>query len=1401
MQEVCSLSGAWKAARRTGRGSQPRREKPSLNSDGPVSAPLALVSPPSCALTSPVYSSATDTDVVAAVLTSLHTVLRKAPLRTPAGSSGRPPSLVIPTVASTTPTRVLTPLSPSAGPATVEQLLAASTADYLGVSPDAAAVLVADSPEQIQEWLIAGAAPGGPADGAAAWLDALGARSRHVGALLARTPDALPRLLPYYTAGLHSTSGPAATAAAHAAAGLARALRALQADAPYLHAAAHSWFVSPGGPLAMLVPCLATASGRATTTSASSLPTPSATPGAAAATHHLRLDPPLAALLVDRFCRHELRQLFAVHFPAAAPDPVTRCTALAQLLRRLSERGANLRRVFSACGAATAAADDALAFAGASKTAPLRAAALTALSALWSSHSDAVEAAPDTARAILSALKTAARAGAGTSAGGPADALSVTSTASAADTALAVHAHGCMVSLLHSLVECGSPFAPVLLKALIFSSVEHHAVESVRDAALGALRDVVERHPGVPIGALVDPLARRIARLGPCQSDGPLCDALAHHPRLEARHASQLAEALTPTACNASEALRHIAADALVALAAPAAQHPAGAALLGKVARTCVTAFETDVGGLSDPSLPEGVPGVPPMARTTGVSLLMRLAALDSSAVSDALRPCVAAAARAAVGVSLDEPELDLVLDALNGVLRPRTRSRRSTTGMHSHQTGSPAVSGGHAWHEDADEDATLEAATAAAAEVQHGHLSAMGGNVYLDEEDEDDGFGRSRRPSSARRSRVGRPSWQSPSGGHDSNTLHEDAEYDDQQHPLEGTDGTGRGILPPLSGVPPAVKATIVADIEAARRRRDAGVEQARLEYERARLASAHMRTRLAKRRDELLAKGHTPFWDRVLAPGDDGRGNMVSPARGARTTGGSTVPAWTPAGAPAVPVRPGARKGGLKGSATLTGTMTMGATSTRGHRSPAATARQSSGSQPWAQALVLDALNARLAADPETPIPSGFERVVEEEVQEYTETVMDPPEPVYTSPVEPGRSDEVSVLVSALVDELAGPPPKLGPPVPRQVVRTRVITHVRARAITPPPPPSPAPEASASSQGEREREAHFGLTASPSQATPMLVLERSTARVGAGRGTLSDPVIGTDGLYAFERVPARFIAAAVEDMLANLASKIAQEAENAQRDAMLRATRAAKMEHLRGASPERKGGAPDGHSPAVAAEPSLDTAALSHARGVAAVQARLEELKAEERARREKAKASELAERDAARKKAEAARAVAQEIAAAKLSRRAAADAARAQREVEAAAARQAEEAKARKKREEDRARVAAFQAAQKAEAEARQAAVEAAARAEAERKAADLQRVKRELAAKGRGLGQAQPSKLGVAASATKRMAELADEKAADEVLDGLLQEVAPVPTPKSTRYQHVQPRLLKHFEQVQ
>jgi hypothetical protein len=275
---------------------------------------------------------------------------------------------------------------------------------------------------------------------------------------------------------------------------------------------------------------------------------------------------------------------------------------------------------------------------------------------------------------------------------------------------------------------------------------------------------------------------------------------------------------------------------------------------------------------------------------------------------------------------------------------------------------------------------------------------------------------------------------------------------------------------------------------------------------------------------------------------------------------------------------------------------------------------------------------------------------------------------------------------------------------------------------------------------------------------------------------------VLGPDGLYPFERVPARFIAAAVEDMLASLAAKVVQEEENRKRDARMRAGRA-----LQAGARLRSGDASESRAPQA---PLMVAAALTQARGAAAVAARLEELRCEERARRARAKDSEAAEREASRKKAEAARAAAAQIAEAKLARRAASDGAKAARDAEAAAARAAEESHLRRKREEDKARVQAFQAAQRAEAESKAAAMDAAARLEAERKAEDLRRVKKELLAKGRGLGQQQAPKMGVAAEAARRLAEVADGAAADEVLDELLREMTPAPPRK---YDHVLPRV--------
>ena len=199
--------------------------------------------------------------------------------------------------------------------------------------------------------LRAGCAPGGPPGGCAGWLDALGARSRQICSLVAADPPALTALLPFYASGLASASPEAAAAAAHAAAGLARSLRACEAEeggeGAGLFAVAHAWFVAPNqGPLSLLVPCLSAGAAQGLGAAAAAMPqgTPQHSDGPSLASQGpgLNLDAPLAALLVDRFCRRELRQLFGEHLGVAAADPTTRMAALAGLLRRLAERGANL---------------------------------------------------------------------------------------------------------------------------------------------------------------------------------------------------------------------------------------------------------------------------------------------------------------------------------------------------------------------------------------------------------------------------------------------------------------------------------------------------------------------------------------------------------------------------------------------------------------------------------------------------------------------------------------------------------------------------------------------------------------------------------------------------------------------------------------------------------------------------------------------------------------------------------------------------------------------------------------------------------------------------------------------------------------------------------------------------
>jgi len=1409
----------------------------------------------------------TDFDVVASLVLALHALAPAgAPARRAAERPLPPGSAASAASAShddlATPLQLL-PLPPSAGPPTVRAAMAAAAVTAFRVAAEEAEALADSADAASLESALGAALRGakgalGPPGAAAAWLDALGAGAPHLAALLAREPRELPRLLALLGAGLASAGADTAAAAAHAAAGLARALRANAEEGPGLPGVAAAWFASPhGGALPLLVPPLRAAAGDAA----------GRTPLAAAFRSDGTggLDAPLAALLVDRFCRGELRAFFAVHLPACAPDPAGRMAALACLLRRLAERGARLRRAFGAAGAAGAAAADALPFAQPSRPPALRAAALSALAALWASFSEATEAAPDAARGALAALKAAAR---GAAPGAGADAPAA---------ALAVHAHACLHALLHALIAAGSPFAPVVFKALVFSSVEHHATPPVRDAALESLHDVVERHPDVPVASLVEPLARRMGRLGLCAADGPLLDALAHHPRLDGRGAAALLDAVAAVASRRDEPLAAVAATAAVALAPAAAASPAGFAALGRIAAAAVAGFAAEAAADAAPL--EG------MSREAGIALLMRFAGLDTSTVGDALRPAVEAAAAAASEAGRPEPELELVLQALSGALRPEGSSRGGYAPRPSSRGGASEAD----WDDDADEDTAAAAAAAAAAAVMAAEEAAAAAAGSGDEGEEAPPPER-RAAVPARRSasgkalpspraapapgraapragaaaaaparategapraaaapaagRAGRasepvparsvsfdvpppaaapPRAPKPSSGAESllssgtwasvGGLGEDdedadtaghwrgrADTDDYigeegDYAEDGEDAFGGGGTSPGPGgrslrrQGSVLGATAVqADIEAARRRAAAALESARLEYERARLASAHMRERLAKRRNELVAKGRKPFWDRVLTLPSAAVEERRRKAAAAAAANANR--AWN-AGAAGKTLRPTPLR--LTGDAAGTATQPPPPPADE----PPTPTRARSGPE-WAQQLIIEALNLRLATDPEHPLPEGFERVaVEESGSSASEEEDDDDDddgedyPPRASSASSTTGAVTALMEDMLLDATGERPRRRRAPRPPREPRPR-RTRYEAKAVAPLVVLTAASAAAAAA-------AAAAAPARPAPARTVSPQRSGSMRAGApgtgkpppqafGLQPPPEPVLGPDGLFPFERPPQKYIQAAIEGMMGTICETLALAAVHRDREMALRSARAAAIE--RNMSPEKKGAAPRG------ASPDIDPVGLAHARGAAALAARMEELKNEERVRRAKAAEKAAAEKEGNRAKHEAARAVAAVSAQERAAKKAAAEKAKAERDAAAAAREKEEAVRLRRRLEEDKKRVAAFQAKQKAEADARAAEAERKAAADAERKAEELARGKKMMAAKGRALGQVQPMRSGRAADALRRAAELADERACDDALDAILREFVP---PPRNAYASVKPRLLSHIQQ--
>lgn len=365
-------------------------------------------------------------------------------------------------------------------------------------------------------------------------------------------PSPLGLLLPLFAAGLRSGDAPCAAAAAASLAALGRAL----GNTPLLPAT-YEWFCSPYGVLPLVLHSLQHAGnggrgGGAPQRDRGAAGAPLAAdaedgeegaspregengdtndgPLFAFSPPPAPLPAPLSSLLLERFCARSLRDFFGVRLKRLAPSPADWLRLLLAVLPAAAERPA-LRKALSRDGAAAALASDCCACAAANSPPQLRLSALAALEALWSVCPEGVEADASASRAALSCFRAAARDG---------------------GEAVQVPALESLFRLLHAFIGCGSGFAPLVYKALIFSLIENHGTDPVRDAALDLMADALGRHPDIPVGVLAEPLAKRAQQLGFCDRDFFLLARVAEHARLEPRHAALLLDALSGPALQPS---------------------------------------------------------------------------------------------------------------------------------------------------------------------------------------------------------------------------------------------------------------------------------------------------------------------------------------------------------------------------------------------------------------------------------------------------------------------------------------------------------------------------------------------------------------------------------------------------------------------------------------------------------------------------------------------------------------------------------------------------------------------------------------------------------------------------------------------------------------------------------
>ena len=370
------------------------------------------------------------------------------------------------------------------------ELVVTLVAEALGAGRERATEAVVHSPPAGVREMVHSAA-----DGGAQLYRALGSRVGALSGLLGQDAEETRRCLACLTGGFWSPDTEVAGAAAKAFRRLGQRLfpeegAGLVSGSP--GGEVFAWFVSAGEDGGL-------------------------SPLRAAFKAHPDLLVPLAGV-VDAICGGQYNNLVTGHLKSAFPDPQAYCEFLSALMEPVaarSLRGTTYER-FVASGAPLYALSMGVRYGEASYADGERMAAFALMRDAWLLFPREVGEREEDCRLVLDSLKKGCR--------------------EEGNLEIQVEAHACLYALLDAFVESADRYAPLLYKTLIFSLMENHPNERLREFILCNMRMSLEKWQGLPIGIVIEPLVKQISLHGYTNVDFDFFMTLSTHRKLEDKH-------------------------------------------------------------------------------------------------------------------------------------------------------------------------------------------------------------------------------------------------------------------------------------------------------------------------------------------------------------------------------------------------------------------------------------------------------------------------------------------------------------------------------------------------------------------------------------------------------------------------------------------------------------------------------------------------------------------------------------------------------------------------------------------------------------------------------------------------------------------------------------------------